>query len=194
MVVARIALAAAALSALAGCPRTDPCGEPHYGGQASDEAWLTMVDAEKRVTVDDAKAATMLEPAEGQVYASSAPAPKLRWSSPLSASSAPIFPASGPVRRGASITSFFIGEAWAHLPPVNGPVHVLEISLPNAQCPVRLFTTETSWQLPDDVWGTLKSAAGQSLSIETTSAYMRDNRITEGPYRGSAKRTFRVEP
>lgn len=178
----------------AGCGASNPCGEPHYGGNATDEAWRTMVDGERRVIADEAKASTVLQPTEGQEYPASGAAPTLRWSSPLAASVAPL-------RRSAPVpgwrfrlSDLLIGEAWAHGAPVTGPIHLIKITAPGAKCPVQAITTQLEWRIPDGAWETLKASGGQALTLEITSAYLQENRISEGPFRAGQPRTFRIAP
>lgn len=197
--LASFVLATAALAACddhAGPTINDPCGEPAYGGAASDEAWLSIVDAEKNTQADDAHAATIMAPAEGQVLPATSP-PTFAWTSPLSAARLPDGKASGaharPTPWWRRARSLFVGTAHAHLPPVTGTVHYLKIAIPGAACPVRAFTTLSSWTPDAAAWSKLTAAAGQTLTLEIVSAYLRDNRVTEGPYRPTAPRSFQIQ-
>jgi hypothetical protein len=152
------------LLASVSCGGDDPCGEPGYGGVASDEAWRTMVDGEARTRVGDPEAVTITAPAEGEVVAS---APRITWTSPL---------------------------RKPHLPPVTSDIYLLGIAVPGRACPVEMLTTEPHWQLDAAQWAALRAAAGQTVSLQVTSAYLKENRITEGPFRPEAPRTFVVAP
>jgi hypothetical protein len=178
-----------ALLLLAACDTTDPCGEPTYGGKASDEAWLTILDGERSVKLDDAKAAQVTVPTEGQVFYAAAGAPKITWTSPLQAMR------HQPSRSlWATVRGWFIADAWAHLPPVSGAIHRVEISIPGEQCPVRTLTTELEWTIEPAGWERLKAAEGKTLELIITSAYLRENAITEGPFRRTTLRKLKVGP
>jgi hypothetical protein len=66
----------AALLCAAACTEDeteDPCGQPVYGGDATDEAWHAIVDAESRAVVD-ANAPELTVPSEAQVFSAAAAA------------------------------------------------------------------------------------------------------------------------
>ncbi|MBX5482483.1 MAG: hypothetical protein IRZ16_11705 [Myxococcaceae bacterium] len=188
---------------VAGCPGGDTCGEPIYGPGSTDEAWLTMVDGEKSVKVDDDNAATITQPTEGAQIPADGPAPLIQWTSPLSAAR------EHPVLDGARyavaprkartpsvgewILEAILPTAHAHLPPITGPIHVLEISVTGEDCPVRVLTTKDEWQVGSETWALLKAHRGETIRLTVTSAYLTENRITEGPYRASTPRTFTVQ-
>ncbi len=179
------------LALLTGCDGKDPCGDPTFAGKASDEAWMALVDAEGRTKIDDAQAVTITAPEEGGTFSAALPL-KIKWTSPLSASRTP------PSGRGtentvrqrgvlARLSALFISEAWAHLPPVTGPIYSLKFTVPGRSCPVRALTT-------DEAWTTLKSGGSQELTLEISDAYLRENRISEGPFRPSTARKFTIAP
>ena len=118
-----------------------PCPpEPFYDGKGTDEAWRTMLDAEARATKDDAKAVTLIFPADAEKIPT-ATKPKLTWTSPLVATSRV------PARKRSMLSrvgDLVYGSAWAHLPPVTGPVHLLRISVPKRSCPIEVLTTSMS--------------------------------------------------
>jgi hypothetical protein len=182
------------LVALVSCSgSSDPCGEPLYEGGATDEAWRTMVDGEQRAEVNATKAPTFATPSQGQVFDKSDPAPRFSWASPLAKGPAP-----QSHRRDAQhpflerILSFFVSTAHAHAPPVTGDVYYLQIDIPGQSCPLRVLTTQLEWQVDDESWDLLKAAAGKTLSVRILSAYLTENRITEGPYQPPAATTFQV--
>ncbi|MFP2934005.1 hypothetical protein ACLESO_54550, partial [Pyxidicoccus sp. 3LG] len=76
---------AAALALTSACnddPPASECGEPLYGGDATDEAWRTLVDA-KDLPADSSQAVTMDAPSPGETYSTISEPPTWRWSSPL---------------------------------------------------------------------------------------------------------------
>jgi hypothetical protein len=169
---------------LAACGAT--CPEPQYDGKASDEAYKTLVDGEARATVDDAKAAT-LQLTDGMSFPA-ATVPTFYWTSSLTASAAPppVKPAPAPWYR-----DLFISSAWAHLPPVTGAIFWLKITVPGQQCPVELLSTRTQWTPTAEVWATLSKGTG-ARKIDSRSAYLIENRISEGEFKPSSAVTFTV--
>lgn len=151
----------------------DPCGEPQYGGKATDEAWRTMVDGEAHVTAGDPQAVTITAPTEGQAVSGGAGPLLLSWTSPLAAKPLALLP---------------------HLAPVTGDIYLVSITVPGRSCPLERLTTDRSWQLESGDWDTMRSASGGTLSVQITSAYLTENRITEGPYRPAAARKFTIGP
>jgi hypothetical protein len=195
------AVAVALVLAAASCSNDDdPCGQPIYGGDATDEAWRTMVDGEDRAQVGDPNAPAFTLPTEGQVFASSAAAPRFTWTSPIALGPKP--PSStrfASVHRSRrswldAISDLLIPKAYAHLPPVTGDIYYLQIDVPGRECPYRVLTTNLDWQIDDQAWSLFRGAAGQTITVRMLSAYLTENRITEGPYAPAAPRTFSVSP
>jgi hypothetical protein len=192
---------AALLLTLVGCDSEPECGEPLYAANATDEAWHGLVDALKKAP-DSSRAVTLLSPTEGQVYTGADAAPRWEWSSPLQSSlgrSSPqgMLALQARPRPSRSVLSW-VGEllvptAHAHLPPYTGELYLVEVSIPGRTCPVQVLTSELAWQLDTASWDTLRDAAGNALTVQVTSAYMEQNRVTEGPYRMAAPRTIRME-
>lgn len=187
-----------ALVACSGSP--DPCSEPTYEGAATDEAWRTMVDGEDRAQVSATNAATFTLPAEGQEFAKDDPPPRFAWASPLAQSRVSPrtpFAQAGPAHTwrsfGDRLLSLFVGTAYAHLPPVTGDLYYLQIDVPGRTCPLRVLTTNLYWQVDDPSWALLRAAAGQTISVRILSAYLTENRISEGPYQPALPRTFKVK-
>lgn len=187
------------LSALSACPaEEDPCGEPAYGGAASDEAYRTMVDARDNVAEDETQAPAITIPEEGAVLPADGAAPTFAWTSNLAAG---LFPAPRPPaawrRQPPSIldrlSNALVPKAHAHLPPVTGDIYLVEIAVPERACPVAGLTTDLEWTLDEESWAVLKDAAGTDLSLTIVSAYLNENRVTEGPYGTPTPRVFRVE-
>lgn len=187
--------AAVALLGLTAChgddPETADCGEPLYAGGATDEAWRTLVDAQSRPE-DSSRAVTLVSPESGQTYAPNATAPLWRWTSPLRASlqrpgrATPLREAS-PREAKRSVLAWLgnlvLPSAEAHLPPYTGDLYWVKVYATGRQCPLaQLLTSELQWQLDDGSWRTLRDSAGAAFTVQVTSAYLVQNRITEGPY------------
>ena len=196
----RLTLVTSLVAAVAaGCPENavDECGEPAYGGVASDEAYLTIVDALDKVQKDDAQAPDVTAPEDGAVFAEDGDAPTFAWTSSLAASAGPSLPASSRRRRSPSffdeLSQVVFPVAHAHLPPVTGDIYLAEIAVPGRTCPVRGLTTDLEWKLDDESWSVLQETGGEDLSLRLVSAFLVENRISEGPFEPTAVRTFRVE-
>jgi len=186
---------------------TDPCGEPAYGGVATDEAWRVMLDAYDAAESGAADAVTITSPAAAAVIAASGPAPTLSWTSPIAAASpedrslVPRFAvrargdADDPSNAGRSlwdeVTRFFVGTARAHLPPITSDIYYVEIATAGVECPWRVLTTSESWVPDDQTWAELAAHPG-AYTLTVTSAYLVQNRITEGPYRPAAATAFEI--
>ncbi len=183
-------------------PFDDGCAEPDYGGAATDEAWKTMVDAYDAAEVGSPEAVTI--PAPTGAFDAAAPSFVLSWTSPLAA---------GPVRPRAialaartapesswfddaldALGGFFVGSARAHLPPITGDVYYVELTVAGLTCPVaRGLTTNEQWELPSDDWAAMKSHIGVPITVTITSAYLTENRVTEGPYRPAAATVIELQ-
>jgi hypothetical protein len=193
--------AAALLLTLVGCDSEPECGEPLYAANATDEAWHGLVDALKKAP-DTSRAVTLLSPTEGQVYTGADAAPRWEWSEPSSSvleqgGTKGMLALQARPRPSRSVLSW-VGEllvptAHAHLPPYTGDLYLVEVSIPGRTCPVRVLTSELAWQLDTESWDTLREAAGKDLTVQVTSAYLSQNRVTEGPFRMATPRTFRME-
>ncbi|HEX8823980.1 MAG TPA: hypothetical protein VF794_28940 [Archangium sp.] len=191
--VAVLSLAASACDS-----NSSECGEPVYVGRATDEAWRALVDAKQR-PADSSLAVTLVSPSEGQLYATEAAPPRWEWTSPLRASLDR--PRSGalalapPPRSSRSFTAW-LGElllptAHAHGTPFTGDIYWVEVSTPGSKCPVaQVLTPDLSWQLDANTWAEL-GKNGNAFSLQVTSAYLQENRVTEGPYTLPTPRTFR---
>lgn len=165
--------------------------EPSYAGEASDEAWYVMVDAYELAKTGHSDASTPVVPAENEAL--SGPNPVVfSWSSPL-ALGCPV----DCFREGhrlwplmsAARPAIFAPPAHAHLPPVTGDIHYVEVFVPGRECPIRHLTTLEDWRPLPSEWGEMRGK-GQ-LELVITSAYLEKNRIAEGPYRST--RTFQIQ-
>jgi hypothetical protein len=185
------------LGSACGKEEEQKCGEPLYGGSATDEAWMTMVDAQKKAA-DSSKAVTVTAPSEGEVFSLSTPPPRISWTSPLRASLernspgrlalASPRPSRGPL---AWLGELLVPTAEAHLPPYTGDIYLVQVTVPGRECPVQVLTSELSWLVDQDSWNLMTDAKDQPLSIQITSAYLQDNRLKEGPFQMATPRTFR---
>lgn len=173
----------------------DPCGEPTYAGNATDEVWRVILDAYDRAE-PGADAPVLTSPLQDQVFPAAGDPPVFSWTSTLaSADDAPRMRSLGPRSLLDLVFAIGIGEAHAHLPPITGDVYFLELSLPDAACDVTVLTTNEQYTLDADTWETLKLRAGQPVTLTITSVYVMENRITDdgGPFRASQAITFEVQ-
>ncbi|HYO55951.1 hypothetical protein [Archangium sp.] len=192
-------VAALALATSACGKDADTCGEPLHAGKSTDEAWRALVDVKQR-PLDSSRAVNLLSPSEGEMYPAGANPPTWEWSSPLRASLQRPGPGAlaleAAPRPSRSFTDWLedllVPTAHAHLPPYTGDLYWVEISAPGSECPVaQVLTSELSWQLDAETWAALGKHAGQDLTLQVTSAYLVQNRVTEGPYRLATPRAFR---
>jgi hypothetical protein len=173
---------------LAACGKAT-CPPVQYEGRASDEAYLTMVDAQERAFPDPSPAPAM-KFADGTAFAA-APPPSIEWSSSLTAALTPrplppSLHAPQPFWRG-----WLLSEAWAHLPPVTGAIFWLLLDTPGQSCRVEVLTTNTSWTPQPDVWASIAKGTGPT-TLNSYSAYLNENRIMQGPYVAPTPSTFTV--
>ncbi|MHA7627503.1 hypothetical protein [Corallococcus sp. M7] len=189
--------AAVALLALSACdgddtdPQPTECEEPLYAGGATDEVWRALLDARNQPQ-DGSRAVTLVSPGSGQSYFTDQAAPLWQWTSPLRASlerpgrTAPFL--EGRPRESKRSVLAWLGNwvlptAEAHLPPYTGDIYWVKVQVAGRECPIaQVLTSELQWQLDDGSWQTVKDAAGKELSVQVVSAYLVQNRITEGPY------------
>lgn len=165
------------------------CNRVLEGGHATEGAWIEMLDGAEDAIVGDPNASVITSPTEGQVLPAAEPAPLFAWTSSIATLPRP--PRGAPILE--SIGSLFEGTAWAHEHPVTGAVYHLKITIPGRDCELEVITTETQWQVDDESWSAMKAASGE-LTLQITSAYMQETRITEAPHRPAQPRSFRVGP
>ena len=170
----RTALIVTALT-LAGCQKVQ-CPEPLYEGKASDEAYLSLLDAEARATRDDSKATIFSKPTDGQQFAAN-DTPIFAWTSGLMAvAPKPLLPREPTFR----VMDFIYSSAWAHLAPVTGPIYWLRFGEKGQACPaLELLTTKTDFQANSAAWTSLQ---GKTLELRSIATYLQENRVTEGPF------------
>lgn len=168
-----------------GC--TEDCTEvePAYAGDATDEAWRVMLDGRADAITGDDDAAVFTAPSDEDDLGES---PTFAWSSGLQVAMAPTSPLPGRhrQRRGVQrafddVAAMILPSARAHLPPVTGAVYLLEVDVPGKTCPVAGFTTELSFAFDDDDWRTVLADGGER-TVRMVSAFLTENRITEGPF------------
>lgn len=180
---------------------TARCGHDHesdgviYLGNASDEAYLVLTDAEPRVMVDNAMAPVLSSPTEGQALPA-ATVPTFSWTAGFVAvdprrlpgrqqpGRAPALPAA-PAPWGES-------AAHAHLPPITGAIFLLTFKQSEGSAaPIVVLTTESGFTPTAEVWTKIK-ALGSAVTLEMTGAYLRSNVIEEGPFRATSPRHFTI--
>lgn len=165
---------------LAACATTE-CPEPRYDGKASDEAWRSVLDAEKRARFDAAKSPHFTTPTAGATIPAS-PEPVLRWNSAIAQVSRP----SGAklAHRARSwpqqLSDLLVAPAYAHLPPVTGVVHLLRIAVPGKACPMEILTTDLEAKL--SLTDAQSLAIGKPVSLTAFGVYLEENRVTDGPF------------
>jgi len=178
----------------------DPCGEPAYGGAATDEAWESILDQYDTAEVGAVEAVTLTTPAADATLAAGGGPPTFAWTSPIAQGmQRPLAtPRAAPTHdQGwlegalAALGDFFVGSAHAHLPPITGDLYYIEVKIPGRECAVRALTTEESWVPSAADWAILQASAGATLELVITSAYLKENRISEGPYRTTL--SFKVQ-
>jgi hypothetical protein len=168
------------LMALLGCGTK--CPEPYYDGSASDEAWRTMQDGEARATVDDSKAVKLFFPLEGAQLSGGGAAVTFKWSSPLTAARERSAPTPMHASTLSRLGELFYSSAWAHLPPVTGAIHWLQLTAPKQTCRMEVLTTRNEWIPNEAAWAQLKTFTAGPVSLDVFSAYLQETRISEGEY------------
>ncbi len=167
----------------------DACGEPAYGGKATDEAWLTILDGYD-LAKPSADAATLVSPTNDAVLTGDPEA--IVWTTPLDSAMLPPGGYTEPSfidQTAAVFAALFTSPARAHLPPVNGDIHYLELKVPGESCAIRALTTDETWTPTDEAWELMRGKGPITLTL--TSAFLANNRITEGPFRVTSR--FEVE-
>jgi hypothetical protein len=184
----RIVLAVASAGLLAAC---EVCVEPSYAGNATDEAYLSLLDVEKTATTDDTRVALFTLPQSGSEASLSAAGPTFEWTTGLTAMAPRPVP-TAPARHRWS--ELFWGTAWAHGAPMTGPGHLVRLKVQGLACPVQHFTSRTSWAVSGAEWQRLSAQKGKTLAVEVLSAYFSSNRVTEGPFEPSAPTSLQLVP
>ncbi len=167
----------------------DPCDDPLYDGGTQDEAFRAVVDAEKHLEVGSPRAPTVTSPTADQAF--TAPA-AFTWTSPLRVEGFRTRPS--PPRRGwfDRALSLVISEAQAHGEPYTGDLYDVTVRSEGGKCLARVITGNLAFTPPDELWARF-AAEGAPLELSIASAYLRDDRVTEGPFAPAAPVRFTVE-
>ena len=193
-VMARITIFAVlfAVVSASGCAEDCDTVEPAYAGEASDEVWRVFVGARDDARTGD-DAATITTPADDAVLGK-ADTLTVNWDSPLKVGAfSPIKQRILKAKRHAPkalferVSEFFIPVAHAHLAPITSDVYFVEVDVPGRTCPVSVLTTELSATFSDDDQALITDADG-TRTIRVMSAFVTQNRITEGPFRAAPVR------
>lgn len=169
--------------------------EPTYAGDANDETWRVMLDA--RGSADESDDVNITSPAEGDTVPAGEPA-TLTWTSELEVAALhgrgmtplPSFRRPRPglfERLGATL----LPVAHAHLPPITSDLYFVEVDVPDRACPVAGLTTDESFVFADGDWEAIATGGGER-TLRILSAFVTENRVTEGPFLASPV-TFTVE-
>lgn len=174
------------------------CPEPIYDGEGTDEVWAVLADARGRANLDDDKAAQIKSPLRGDTVSVSGAKPTFSWTSSLSAQreKAPAGFWSGTAHAGlgSSWVSRLTQTILGHEAPITDTVHWLRFNTGNS-CPVaEVVTTLNSWKPNEAAWETFKASSGKTVTVEAISAYVTENRITEGPFKPTNAVTFVLGP
>ncbi len=193
MISHRVLVVASALiagSGGSGCGGED-CNtiEPAYVGDASDEAWRVLLDARADAASTGDIPVFTAPAADGALPAGTSPT--FSWESPLRLASAPPTPGPAPARRRPpglleapfrAAMELLLPPAHAHLPPVTGDIYLLEVDVPGRTCPVAgLTTADLSFTFATSDWEAI-AAGGGDRTARLMSAFLVDNRVTEGPF------------
>jgi hypothetical protein len=169
----------------AGCETDCNTVEPAYAGDSTDEAWRALIDGRAGADDDSDDAPTFSAPDDGGTFDGD-DAPTFSWDSPLKvAMGAPKSSAQGIRRRPLApfehLSRLVIPVAHAHLPPITSDVYLLEVDVPGRACPVAGITTDLSFSFPSSDWEAIV-AGGGARSARLLSAFLTENRITEGAF------------
>ena len=189
--MARFSVLAASFAAVvvvsaSGCAEDCDTIEPAYAGDANDEVWRVFVGARADAASGN-DAATITSPADDAVIATDDNL-VVRWDSPLKVGAlTPIEQSMSKARRRAPkalferVSELFIPVAHAHLAPITSDVYFVEVDVPGRTCPVSVLTTELTTTFGDEDQALIAEGTGQR-TIRLMSAFVTQNRITEGPY------------
>lgn len=180
---------AVVVAALGGCAEDCDAIEPAYAGDASDEVWRVFVGARNDAATGD-DAATITAP-ENDAVIGKGDNLNVSWDSPLKVGAlTPIEQRLLKARRRAPkalferVSEFFIPVAHAHLAPITSDVYFVEVDVPGRTCPVSVLTTELSATFRDDDQALIAEGSGER-TVRVMSAFVTQNRITEGPFLAS---------
>lgn len=169
---------------------TEDCStiEPAYVGDASDEAWRVLLDARADAATTGDIPVFTAPAADGALPAGTSAT--FTWESPLRLASAAPAPTPAPARRRPAglleapfraAMELLVPPAHAHLPPVTGDIYLIEVDVPG-RCPVAgLTTADLSFTFATSDWESI-TAGGGARAARLMSAFLVDNRVTEGPF------------
>lgn len=176
-----------AVFAFAGCPAEDDCNaiEPEYAGAATDETWRVMLDA--RSTAEETTDVEVVVPTDGEEIPQGNDPPSFAWESTLQVSMLELPHFSSPrarPKRGLfdDVAQLVFPVAHAHQPPITSDLYFLEIDVEGRACPVSALTTLESMIFSDTDWDEVTAAPGEK-TLNILSAFVTENRITEGPFK-----------
>ena len=172
-------------SADEGSPGTSSCDEAVPAGvvypdehRASDEALERVWEA--RCRASRAKGWVLAAPEDGAAVPAAAPV-EIRWEA-------------------ATSTTSFLGlrfgveRALAHVPPITGDVHLIELAPAGGGAPLYVFTADTSWTPGDAEWSRL--VAMKEIAVTIWSAHLEKGVIldpSDGPFVSPRVGHFSVE-
>jgi len=206
--------AAAALVAIAGCtgssggdqpdPRCDETIVP-YQGKATDEACKTMLSAEDagQIMIGPAGGAypVFTHPTNGETLAAASigTALDVTYASTLGGMGLrPHRPRPVPMWQRVLDAVSPVSVAWAHLPPITGPLYMVRLyNLSGRTSPFLLFTTRLDALVTGSNLAFVKATTTTSVRVQITGAYLTENVIlnppTDGPFRPNKDLIFHVQ-
>ncbi|HWV37922.1 MAG TPA: hypothetical protein VN033_05540 [Vulgatibacter sp.] len=147
--------------------------------RASDEALERVW--ESRCRASNAKGFVLSSPEDGAVVPAAAPV-EIRWE-PLVTQSAFLG------------LRFGIARAHAHLPPITGDVHLVELAPAGGGTPLYVFTADTWWTPGDEEWSRL--VAMGEIRVTVWSAHLEKGVIldeaADGPFVSPKVGRFTIE-
>ncbi len=199
-------LAAACLALLSAChehvevPATSPCADRQQvslpsceaagGDRFSDEACIALDDTIRRgATANDARAASLTAPAEGQAVPAATPF-TFAWSAPTASLRRRPMTVGDELRRLLDP----LPEAHAHCDPFTGRAYELRIKVGSTVL-LRRQQSATSWTPTAAEWAYLTGAIGsQTAELTLYTASLVSNQVSSGtgPFYASAPRRFTV--
>ena len=165
--------------AVSSCEEAVPTGVVYPDDhRASDEAFVHVWEA--RCRASKAKGWVLAAPEEGAAVPAAAPV-ELRWE--LATSTA-----------GFLGLGFGVERALAHVPPITGDVHLIELAPAGGGTPLYVFTADTSWTPGVAEWSRL--VAMKDIAVTIWSAHFEKGVIldpADGPFVSPRVGHFSVE-
>lgn len=164
---------------------------------ASDEALERLWDKLCLADTSAALAPSIIFPGDGAVLSADEPF-EIAWESGI----ASVVPAPVPAgtSQGRSLPSFGISlglsVAHAHLPPVTGVVHLIELRPSSGESLWAFVKRERedrkAWTPDAAFWEKIKALEGP-IELYVSSAHLRENVVDEGPYTSARAVVVRIE-